>query len=195
MKLYALMILITIVMLKENKTNEIVLGGGCFWCTEAIFKQLKGVIDVSSGYAGGDIKNPSYDQVCSGETGHAEVVKLRYDSNQISLEKILEVFFLTHDPTTINQQGADKGTQYRSVIFYTTPEQKRISQEIITQLNESKVYQNKIVTKLKPLSEFYLAEKYHQNYFEQNLYKPYCQFVIQPKMDKFKKVFEGFIKK
>jgi len=195
MRVFGLMILMTIVMQKENETSEVVFGGGCFWCTEAIFKQLKGVIDVSAGYSGGDLKNPGYNEVCSGETGHAEVVRIRYDSNEISFEKLLEVFFLTHDPTTINQQGADKGTQYRSAVFYTTPEQERITREIIARLNESKVYQNPIITEVSPLKVFYLAENYHQNYYDQNKNKPYCQYVIQPKMDKFKKAFGYLIKK
>lgn len=180
---------------KENETMEVVFGGGCFWCTEAIFKQLKGVVDVSPGYSGGTLKNPSYEEVCSGETGHAEVVRIRYNPDKIDFEKLLEVFFLTHDPTTSNRQGADIGTQYRSVVFYTTPDQEKITREIITRLSESKVYQRPIVTEVSRLGEFYEAENYHQNYFERNKNTSYCQYVIQPKMDKFKKVFDEFLKK
>jgi len=174
---------------------EVVFGSGCFWCTEAIFKQLKGVVDVSPGYSGGTLKNPSYEEVCSGKTGHAEVVRIRYNPDKIDFEKLLEVFFLTHDPTTSNRQGADIGTQYRSVVFYTTPDQEKITREIITRLSESKVYQRPIVTEVSRLGEFYEAENYHQNYFERNKNTSYCQYVIQPKMDKFKKVFDEFLKK
>jgi peptide-methionine (S)-S-oxide reductase len=188
-------ILMTTIMQKENKTSEVVFGGGCFWCTEAIFKQLKGVISVSSGYSGGNFKNPSYEDVCSGKTGHAEGVRIQYNPTEITFEKLLEVFFLTHDPTTINQQGADIGTQYRSVIFYTTPDQERIAHEIITKLNKSNAYQKPIVTEVVPLEEFYLAEKYHQNYFDRNKNTSYCRYVIQPKMDKFMKVFNELLKK
>lgn len=180
---------------KENETMEVVFGSGCFWCTEAIFKQLKGVVDVSPGYSGGTLKNPSYEEVCSGKTGHAEVVRIRYNPDEIDLKKLLEVFFLTHDPTTSNRQGADIGTQYRSVVFYTTPDQEKITREIITRLSESKVYQRPIVTEVSRLGEFYEAENYHQNYFERNKNTSYCQYVIQPKMDKFKKVFDEFLKK
>lgn len=179
----------------ENKTMEVVFGGGCFWCTEAIFKQLKGVIEVSSGYSGGELKNPDYEEVSSGETGHAEVVRIRYNPDEIAFEKLLEVFFLTHDPTTLNRQGADIGTQYRSVVFFTTPDQERKTNEIIAKLNGNMVYQNPIVTEVIPLKTFYPAENYHQNYFNLNGNQPYCRIVIQPKMDKFRKLFDGLIKK
>jgi peptide-methionine (S)-S-oxide reductase len=190
-----LILFILISMQQMNNTNEVVFGGGCFWCTEAIFKQLDGVIDVSPGYSGGILENPTYEEVCDGETGHAEVVRIRYNPNEIDFKKLLEVFFLTHDPTTLNRQGADRGTQYRSVVFYTTPDQKRITLEIIEKLNKSKAYKNQIVTEVLPLKKFYLAEDYHQNYFARNKNQPYCQFVIQPKMDKFKETFGGLIKK
>jgi peptide-methionine (S)-S-oxide reductase len=195
MKIVILTILISFVMQQDNNTEEVVFGGGCFWCTEAIFKQLEGVIDVSPGYSGGELKNPTYEEVCSGETGHAEVVRIRYNPDKIAYEKLLEVFFLTHDPTTLNRQGADLGTQYRSVVFFTTPYQEKTTDEIITKLNESKVYQNKIVTEVKPLKTFYMAENYHQDYFDRNGNQPYCRMVIQPKMEKFRKLFDGFIKK
>jgi peptide-methionine (S)-S-oxide reductase len=195
MKRFFLIILMTMVMQKENEAMEVVFGGGCFWCTEAIFKQLKGVEDVSPGYSGGTLKNPTYEEVCSGETGHAEVVRIRYNPDEISFEKLLEVFFLTHDPTTIDQQGADKGSQYRSVVFYTTPDQKRITYEIIERLNKSNAFQNPVVTEVLPLDRFYLAENYHQNYFDRNKNKPYCRYVIQPKMDKFRIAFSGLLLK
>lgn len=182
-------------MQQRNKTEEVVFGGGCFWCTEAIFKQLKGVIDVTPGYSGGELKNPNYEEVCSGETGHAEVVRIRYNPDEIAFEKLLEVFFLTHDPTSLNQQGSDRGTQYRSVVFYTTSEQEKITHEIIDRLNKTKTYQKPIVTDIKPLNTFYLAENYHQNYFNLNKNKPYCQYVIQPKIDKFKKAFSELLRK
>jgi peptide-methionine (S)-S-oxide reductase len=195
MRIIVFIILITTLMQKDNETSEVVFGGGCFWCTEAIFKQLNGVISVSPGYSGGELKNPDYEEVCSGETGHAEVVRIQYNPNEITFEKLLEVFFLTHDPTTLNQQGADIGTQYRSVIFYTTPVQERVALEIITRLNKSNAYPKPIVTEVAPLKIFYLAEKYHQNYFDQNKNTSYCKYVIQPKMEKFKKAFSEIIKK
>jgi peptide-methionine (S)-S-oxide reductase len=182
-------------MLKKNITEEVVFGGGCFWCTEAIFKQINGVIDVSSGYSGGTEKNPTYEDICSGQTGYAEVVRILFNPDKIAFEKLLEVFFLTHDPTTLNRQGSDIGAQYRSVVFYTTPDQKKITQEVIAKLNESRVYQTPIVTEVTHLDTFYLAENYHQNYFDLNRKQPYCRFVIQPKMDKFRKLFDGLLKK
>jgi peptide-methionine (S)-S-oxide reductase len=188
-------LLILMSMQQINNSSEVVFGGGCFWCTEAIFNQLNGVIDVSPGYSGGITENPTYEEVCGGETGHAEVVRIEYNPNEIDYKKLLEVFFLTHDPTTLNRQGADRGTQYRSVVFYTTPDQKRITLEIIEKLNNSKAFKNQIVTEVLPLKKFFLAEDYHQNYFSRNKNQPYCQIVIQPKMDKFKETFGGIIKK
>lgn len=173
-----------------------VLAGGCFWCVEAVFQQLKGVDHVESGYTGGHVINPTYEQVCSGETGHAEVIKIWYDPAVISFTELLEVFFKTHDPTSLNRQGADVGTQYRSAIFYRNEEEKKTSEEIIEELNKSGYYTNKIVTTLEPLKEYYAAEDYHQNYFrlkgDQN---PYCQMVVKPKLEKFEKVFKDKIKK
>ncbi len=169
-------------------------GGGCFWCTEAIFLGLKGVSKVQSGYAGGTVKNPTYKQVCTGTTGHAEVIQITYDPAQVSYEDLLEVFWNTHDPTTLNRQGADEGTQYRSVIFYHNEEQKRIAEQYKKQLAASHVYSDPIVTEIKPLTDFYVAEDYHQNYFALNQQAGYCQYVIRPKVEKFKKHFASKLK-
>lgn len=190
MKITFTIIFMISVLQKENDEMEIVFGGGCFWCTEAIFKELNGVIDVSSGYSGGELKNPKYEDICSGETGHAEVVRIKYNPNEIAFEKLLEIFFLSHDPTTLNRQGADIGTQYRSVIFYSSPYQKGIIDDVIIRLNNSHVYKNPILTEVSPLKNFYLAENYHQNYFDRNKNQPYCSFVIQPKLEKFRKLFD-----
>lgn len=170
-------------------TETITLGGGCFWCVEAVFQRVKGVEKVVSGYSGGKITNPTYREVSSGLTGHAEVVQVSFNPNVISLEKILEVFFKTHDPTTLNRQGADVGTQYRSVIFYHTGKQQKVAQNIIKRLTEEKIWNNPIVTELSPFTAFYRAEDYHQNYFNRNTTQGYCQFVIVPKLEKFSKVF------
>ena len=177
------------------KADTAVFGGGCFWCTEAVFSELKGVSHVESGYSGGTTKNPTYSEVCTGNTGHAEVIKITFDPKVVSYKKLLEVFFLTHDPTTLNRQGADVGTQYRSVIFYENEQQKNTAEDIIKQLNEAKAYPNPIVTEIAPLTNYYPAENYHQNYFEQNGNQPYCRIVIQPKMEKFRKAFSDLIKK
>lgn len=185
---------------KQIKSKEgmetAVLAGGCFWCVEAVFQQLNGVDHVESGYTGGSVINPTYEQVCEGNTGHAEVIKIWYDPAVVSFTELLEVFFKTHDPTTLNRQGADVGTQYRSAIFYRNEDEKKISEEIIAELNESGYYSDKIVTTLEPLKEYYAAEDYHQNYFkrkgDQN---PYCQMVVKPKLEKFEKIFKDKIKK
>jgi len=169
-------------------------GNGCFWCTEAIFQQLKGVSKVVSGYAGGKVKNPSYKEVCSGLTGHAEVIQITYDPTVISYPELLEVFWQTHDPTTLNRQGADVGTQYRSVVFYHTDEQKQLAESYKKKLDESGAFDNPIVTEVTPLSEYYPAEDYHQNYYNLNGSAPYCSYVIQPKLEKFKKVFKDKLK-
>jgi peptide methionine sulfoxide reductase msrA/msrB len=174
-----------------NKTEEITLGGGCFWCVEAVYLNLKGVIKVESGYSGGFVKNPAYREVCNGTTGHAEVVKITYNANELSLQKLLEVFFTVHDPTTLNRQGNDIGTQYRSVIYFHQPAQELIARSIIKQLEEQKVFSNPIVTEVKTFDTFYKAEDYHQNYYNQHKSEPYCQLVIEPKLDKFKKVFNN----
>lgn len=175
-------------------TKIAVFGGGCFWCTEAVFKMLKGVSSVLPGYAGGDMDAPSYEDVSSGKTGHAEVVRLEYDPSQIRYEDLLTVFFGSHDPTTMNRQGADVGTQYRSVIFSTDDEQKKAAEDFIAELNASNEKGNPIVTTVEPLGKFYEAEDYHHNYYANNEDKPYCQMVINPKLDKVKKKFGELLK-
>ncbi len=176
---------------KKNKTMDIAtFGGGCFWCTEAVFKELKGVESVTSGYSGGDIINPSYKEVTSGRTGHAEAIEIEFDSTVVSFSELLEVFFATHDPTTLNRQGADVGTQYRSAIFYHNDDQKRIAQEVIDQLNNEDVFNKTVVTEVTEWKNFFKAEKYHQNYYANNPSQGYCQFVIVPKLNKFRKIFK-----
>ncbi|MFO7321944.1 MAG: peptide-methionine (S)-S-oxide reductase MsrA [Chloroflexota bacterium] len=165
------------------------LGGGCFWCLEAVYDQLKGVTDVVSGYAGGHVPNPTYQQVCSGATGHAEVVQITFDPAVVSFEDLLHVFFTIHDPTTLNRQGADVGTQYRSVIFYHTPEQKETAERVIAELEAQQVWDQPIVTEVTPLDAFYPAEDYHQEYFARNPYQGYCQVVIAPKVAKFRQKY------
>lgn len=169
-------------------------GAGCFWCVEAVFQDLKGVSKVESGYSGGHVKNPSYKEVCNGTTGHAEVIQFYYDPKQISFDELLEVFWQTHDPTTLNRQGNDVGTQYRSVVFYHTENQKDIAEAYKKKLNDEKVFDNPIVTEISPFKEFYVAEDYHQNYFNENGNQPYCVFVVKPKVEKFKKVFKDKLK-
>jgi peptide-methionine (S)-S-oxide reductase len=168
----------------SKPAETITLGGGCFWCVEAVFDELRGVERVISGYAGGQVANPTYEQVCSGRTGHAEVAQITFDPQTISLREILEVFFVTHDPTTLNRQGADVGTQYRSAIFFETPEQERVAKEVIAETAAAGLWKNPIVTEVAPLERFYPAEGYHQNYFERNPYQPYCQMIIAPKVAK-----------
>lgn len=169
-------------------------GAGCFWCVEAVFQRIKGVVSVTSGYTGGSIKNPTYKEVCSGLTGHAEVCRIVFDPSQVSFATLLKAFFISHDPTTLNRQGNDIGTQYRSAIFYTNDDQKNQSLQIIQQLNESGAYGNKIVTEVSPVTVFYEAEDYHQNYYNENGEQPYCQFVVKPKVEKFEKVFADYLK-
>ncbi len=166
------------------------LGSGCFWCTEAVYQQLKGVETVISGYSGGQLENPSYEQVTTGRTGHAEVCQIQFDSEQISFEDMLEVFFSTHDPTTLNRQGDDVGTQYRSVIFYHSEVQREIAERVKKDFDESGTWKNPIVTEIVPYEKFYSAEDYHQNYFRNNPNQGYCQLVIAPKLKKFEKVFK-----
>jgi peptide-methionine (S)-S-oxide reductase len=181
---------------KNMKDLEVAtLGSGCFWCTEAFFLRLKGVESVVSGYSGGQIKNPTYREVCSGLTGHAEVIQVKFDPSMISYEEILEVFWNTHDPTTLNKQGADEGTQYRSVVFYHNDSQKKIAEEYKAQLNQSEVYNNPVVTEISPFKEFYPAEEYHQNYYMLNPNQGYCQYVIRPKVEKFNKEYASKLKK
>jgi peptide-methionine (S)-S-oxide reductase len=170
------------------------LGGGCFWCLEPVFDHLEGVTDVVSGYAGGQVPNPSYRDVCSGNTGHAEVVQVTFDPAVISYPEILEVFFATHDPTTLNRQGADVGTQYRSVVFYHSPEQRAAAEATIARLGGGGIWDDEIVTEVAPLTEFYVAEDYHQEYFERNPRQPYCQAVVAPKVAKFRTRFANRLK-
>ncbi len=167
-------------------TESIVLGGGCFWCTEAVFWLVPGVERVAPGYAGGRPENPSYEQVCTGLTGHAEVVKVEYDGKRTALEDILAAFFAAHDPTTLNRQGGDVGTQYRSVVFYTTQAQKIETEEFIKKIQPE--FQQKIVTEVRPLKKFYPAEEYHEKYFEKNPNQPYCRLVVAPKVEKIRKL-------
>ncbi len=181
-------------IMAASKYDTITLAGGCFWCIEAIFEELKGVQQVESGYCGGQTPNPTYKEVCSGKTGHAESVNITYNSELISLEELLEVFFSLHDPTTLNRQGADTGTQYRSVIFYHNEKQKNIAEKVITTLNHNKVFDHPIVTEVTGFSKFYKAENYHQEYYELNKEESYCTFVIKPKMDKLHKVFADKLK-
>jgi len=169
--------------------QSIILAGGCFWCLEAVFQQIKGVTKVVSGYSGGQIPNPSYEQVCTGKTGHAEVVEVAFDTSIISLLEILEIFWHLHDPTTLNRQGNDTGTQYRSAIYYKTQEEYDIIQESIKRLMDSQVYQDKLVTEISPLEVFYPAEEYHQNYFNTHPNQGYCQLVINPKVSKLRKLY------
>lgn len=166
-----------------------VFGGGCFWCTEAVFKSLRGVEDVEPGYAGGYKENPTYDEVCSGTTGHAEVIRIEFNPKQISYRTLLTVFFATHDPTTLNRQGADVGTQYRSVILTTTTEQRVEAEKFIKELNDSAKLGDPVITEVKPLNKFFLAEDYHRNYFARHKGVPYCQVVINPKLTKLKENF------
>ncbi len=180
----------------ESSIDTITLGGGCFWCVEAVYGMLDGVISAVSGYSGGTVKNPAYREVCNGTTGHAEVVEITFDKTKTSLEEILKVFFTVHDPTTLNRQGADVGTQYRSAIFYRNDEQKRIADDIIAALTKEHVYDSPIVTEVTPFKAFYKAEDYHQDYYNNNKdSNPYCSLVITPKIEKFEKVFGDRIRK
>ncbi len=176
------------------KTEKITLGNGCFWCTEAVFQQVKGVIDVVSGYSGGHVPNPTYEQVCEKNTGHAEVLQVTFDPAVISVDELLEIFWQTHDPTTLNRQGNDVGPQYRSVVFYHNEKQKERAAFYKKKLDESGAYDNPIVTTIEPYTNFYKAEDYHQNYYKRNGNQPYCYFVIRPKLEKFEKVFKDKLK-
>ncbi|HEX4138160.1 MAG TPA: peptide-methionine (S)-S-oxide reductase MsrA [Bryobacteraceae bacterium] len=169
--------------------ETVVLGGGCFWCVEAVYLETIGVTSVVSGYMGGRNPNPTYQEVCSGTSGHVEVAQVTFDPSQIDYRDILEIFFATHDPTTLNRQGNDSGTQYRSVIFYNSPEQREIAEDLIRELTAKKAFADPIVTAVEPAAEFYPAEDYHQQYFENHPYQPYCAFVVAPKVQKFRKKF------
>lgn len=177
-----------------TKTDTATFGTGCFWCTEAVFQELKGVLKVTSGYSGGTVKNPSYEDVCSGTTGHAECLQIIYDPKIISFDELLEVFWEAHDPTTLNRQGNDVGTQYRSVIFYHSAEQKHKAEEYKIKLDKSGAYDNPIVTEITGFGHFYAAEDYHQDYYRLHGNQPYCSFVIRPKVEKFEKVFKNKLK-
>ena len=180
--------------MSETRGQVAVFGGGCFWCTEAVFDELRGVHLVVSGYAGGATKNPTYEQVCSGRTGHAEVIRVEFDPSENSFRDLMTVFFATHDPTTLNRQGNDVGTQYRSAIFYADEQQKMEAAVFIKELDDAKTFRNPIVTTLEPLAEFYPAEDYHQKYYANNRYQPYCQMTIPPKLGKLHKQFSELLK-
>ena len=180
----------------STHTHEIAtLAGGCFWCLEAVYDQLKGVEHVESGYTGGHAINPSYRQVCNGDTGHAEAIQITFDPQVVSFKDLLDIFFTIHDPTTLNRQGADMGTQYRSAIFYRSPEQKAVAEQAIAELNASKIWGDPIVTELAPAPTFYVAEAYHQEYFENNGSQPYCRAVVAPKVAKFRQKFTAKLRK
>ena len=173
-----------------NNIETATFGTGCFWCTEAIFQQLEGVIKVMSGYSGGHIMNPTYEQVCNKTTGHAECLNIEYDKTKISFDELLEVFWKSHDPTTLNRQGNDSGPQYRSAIFYHNEEQKQKAEKYKAELNETDIFKDPIVTEIEPFTIFYPAENYHQNYYNNNGAQPYCSYVIRPKVEKFRKIFK-----
>jgi peptide-methionine (S)-S-oxide reductase len=182
-------------MITDKESETAIFAGGCFWCTEAVFLELDGVLNVKPGYIGGKNPNPTYEEVCSGYSGHAEAVKIVFDPSKISFSDLLQVFFATHDPTTLNRQGSDAGTQYRSEVFYTNDNQKQITQDYIAQINAENTFGKNVVTKLSAVSTFYVAEDYHQNYYNLNKNKSYCTYVITPKIDKVKKEFKEKLKK
>lgn len=177
-------------MNSDNSKDSITIGGGCFWCLEAIFQRVKGVEGAKSGYSAGHIDNPTYKQVCAGDTGHAEVVQVDYNPKEVSCEELLQIFMRTHDPTTLNKQGNDHGTQYRSIILYKDEDQKQVAEKVIKDITNEKIYSDKIVTEIKPLGKFYPAEKYHDNYYNDNPNEGYCAYVVKPKLDKFYKLFK-----
>jgi peptide-methionine (S)-S-oxide reductase len=192
---FSLLLLIYSTHTMSKELEKATLGGGCFWCTEAVYLELKGVVDVKPGYSGGHVKNPEYNDVCSGTTGHAEVIQLTFDPEVVSYSQILEVFFMTHNPTTLNRQGNDVGTQYRSVIFYHSEEQKKTAEKVIELFESEKVYEKAIVTEVTKFDKFYVAEDYHINYFARNKTQGYCQYIVVPKLEKFRKVFKDQLKK
>ena len=203
-KIFLIVLLTSLGMLGQNSTTDktkkqsdletITLAGGCYWCVEAIYENLIGVKSAISGYAGGKVANPTYEDVSTGRSGYAEVVQITYDKNATNLDEIFKVFFTVHDPTTLNRQGADVGTQYRSAIFYKNETQKKSAQTIINAMKKAGIYDSPIVTTLEPLTKFYKAEDYHQNYYANNKNQPYCQMVIQPKIEKFEKLFKDRLK-
>ncbi len=178
----------------QDKTEQATFGGGCFWCVEAIFERVEGVQKVVSGYSGGDVKNPTYREVTSGRTGHAEVVQITYDPGMVSYLELLEIFFRTHDPTTLNRQGADVGTQYRSIILFHNPSQEEEARQVIRDLDQANIWNDPVVTQVEPFESFYEAEQYHQEYYENNPNQGYCRLVIQPKIEKFEKLFRDKMK-
>ena len=182
-------------MTNINEKEQITLGGGCFWCVEALYQELEGVEKVVSGYAGGTVKNPTYQAVCNGTTGHAEVIQITFDKKKITNKEIIEIFLTVHDPTTLNRQGADVGTQYRSIILYKTEEQKKIAEQVKKEFEKEKIWSEPIVTEIKALEEFYEAEEYHQNYYKNNTNQSYCRVVITPKVAKFRKKYLQKLKK
>ena len=198
MKRITLLFLILLTMNEANaqkqKLQKATFGMGCFWCTEAVFQRIKGVVSVKSGYEGGNTPNPTYEDVSTGETNHAEVLEINFDPTKISFEELLEIFWKSHDPTTLNRQGADVGTQYRSVIFYHSDEQKQIATKYKEELNKTKAFDNPIVTAIDKASTFYVAENYHQDYYIKNGEQPYCKLVILPKMEKLEKLFKSKLK-
>lgn len=179
--------------MQNNSLSTATFGGGCFWCTEAIFQQLKGVESVVSGYSGGEVANPSYREVCNGTTGHAEAIEIKFDPAVVSYEQLLQVFFATHDPTTLNRQGADVGTQYRSVVFYHDEEQKKVAEKVVKEFVPT-LWDDPAVTEIAPYAKFYPAEKYHQNYYNDNSEQGYCRIVINPKVQKFRKHYADWLK-
>jgi len=194
-----ILILLSVLSLSQanaqgKKTEKATFGMGCFWCTEAIFQRLKGVTSVKSGYEGGTLSNPTYEEVCTGATGHAEVLEINYNPSVISYEDLLEVFWKSHDPTTLNRQGADSGTQYRSVVFYHNAEQKALAEKYKAELNKTNAFGKKVVTAIEAAKPFYVAENYHQDYYLKNGSEPYCRLVILPKMQKLEKVFKAKLK-
>lgn len=193
--LFLVIFLIYTTGVMSKDLEKATLGGGCFWCTEAVYLELKGVVEVKPGYSGGHVKNPSYKEVCAETTGHAEVVQITFDPQVVSYSQILEVFFITHDPTTLNRQGNDVGTQYRSAIFYHSEKQKEVAEKVVQLFEEENVYEKPIVTEVTEFDKFYLAEDYHINYFARNKTQGYCQFVVAPKVVKFRKVFKDQLKK
>ncbi|MCK9481348.1 MAG: peptide-methionine (S)-S-oxide reductase MsrA [Bacteroidia bacterium] len=174
--------------------DTIVLGGGCFWCTESVFTQIRGVHKVESGYSGGHLKNPTYKEVCTGMTGHVEVIKVHFDSSVVSLATLLKIFFTTHDPTTINRQGNDIGTQYRSVIFFENDYQQQIAEQVVAEMTQQQIFDSPIVTEISPLINFFSSEQYHHNYFANNPHEPYCEAVISPKVAKFRAHYKDLLK-
>lgn len=181
--------------MENDQLETATLGGGCFWCSEAVFDALKGVESVVSGYSGGHTENPTYTEVCTGSTGHAEVINVTFDPSVISFKEVLQIFFATHDPTTLNRQGNDVGTQYRSAVFYHSDEQKRVAEDVIREITDEGIYDDPIVTEVTEFSNFYPAEDYHQDYFSNNPDQPYCSAVVAPKVAKFRKVFFDRLKK